>query len=337
MKWDAPLYLHGLWILLIWAAAIGMLQLTQRRRQDAFIGASAAEKIQLSMRTRWQRVRLALWFMATFFIILSLARPQWGFHLEEVRRKGIDVMVVFDTSKSMLAEDIKPNRMQQAKWGVLDLIAQLQGDRVGLVAFSGSSFLSCPLTADYAALQLSLDDLYAGIIPRGGTAIAQALQTAMDSFEQDRTSDRAILLITDGEDHEGDPLGAIKELKAKNIRVYAIGMGTRAGELIRLTDTQGQRSFLKNEQGHVVKSALREDVLEQLALGTGGMYVRSVAGDLGFDRIYEQGLSTLESASYEAKMMKTHEERFTWALLPSFVLLVLEASIKGYRRRPEDT
>lgn len=150
-------------------------------------------------------IRLLLRMLALTLLVVALARPQWGFHWEEVRRQGLDLMVVLDTSRSMMASDIKPSRLQQAKWGVRDLLRNLRGDRVGLVPFAGSSLLQCPLTIDYAAFTMTLDDLYSGIIPRGGTAIEQALRQAIESFPADGTADRVILLITDGEDHEGDP------------------------------------------------------------------------------------------------------------------------------------
>ena len=136
----------------------------------------------------WSRgralIRQALWMAGMALLCMALARPQWGFHWEEVRHRGLDIMVVLDTSKSMLAEDIKPNRMQQAKWGIRDLVQMLKGDRIGLVTFAGNAFQQCPLTIDYAAFLLNLEDVYVGIIPHGGTAIELALRTAIDSFEE---------------------------------------------------------------------------------------------------------------------------------------------------------
>ena len=129
---------------------------------------------------------------ALSLLVVALARPQWGFHLEDVRRTGLDVLVVLDTSRSMMASDLPPSRLQQAKWGVRDLLRQLQGDRVGLIPFAGSSLLQCPLTIDYAAFAMTLDDVYAGIIPRGGTAIEQALLTAIQSFPENSAADRVI-------------------------------------------------------------------------------------------------------------------------------------------------
>jgi Ca-activated chloride channel family protein len=247
--------------------------------------------------------------------------------------------VVIDTSKSMLAEDLKPNRLQQAKWGVRDLLRQLKGDRVGLVAFAGSSFLQCPLTIDYAALTMTLDDLYAGIIPRGGTAIEQALRVAIKSFDASRESagaDRAIVLITDGDDHEGDPLKTLDELKERGIRLYAIGVGSPEGELIPAPDPKSDAGFVKDRDGKVVKSRLHEDVLKRLALGTGGAYVRSAPGDTGLDRVFRESIDQLKRDERESRMAKVHEDRYMWLLGAAWMLLLVEAVVTERRRTREE-
>ena len=284
------------------------------------------------------RRRTILWLTAISLACLAFARPQWGFHWQEVKRRGLDIMVALDTSKSMLAEDIKPNRFQQAKWGIRDLVGKLKGDRIGLVTFAGSSFLECPLTIDYAAFLMTLDDAYVGIIPRGGTAIAQALRTAIDSFEKSGEADRAIVLITDGEDHEGDPLKLIDELKKKNIRIYAVGVGSLDGELIPSADADNRPGFLKDNSGNVVKSALHEDVLSKLAVATGGTYVRSAPGDFGLERVYDQGIAQLKRDEQDSRMTKAYEDRFAWLLGAAFVLLILEAvfSDRGRKSREKE-
>ena len=277
--------------------------------------------------------RTILWLMAISLAGLALVRPQWGFHWQEVKRRGLDIMVVLDTSKSMLAEDIKPNRFQQAKWGIRDLVGKLKGDRIGLVTFAGSSFLECPLTIDYAAFLMTLDDSYVGIIPRGGTAIAQSLRTAIDGFEKSGDADRAIVLITDGEDHEGTPLKLAEEMKKKNIRVFAIGVGSLAGELIPSADAENRPGFVKDNSGNVVKSALQEEVLSKLAIATGGTYVRSAPGDFGLERVYDQGIAQLKRDEQDSRMTKAYEDRFAWLLGSAFILLILEAILSDRSRR----
>ena len=276
------------------------------------------------------RTRLALRVLALALLVLALARPQWGFRWEEVRRKGLDLVVALDTSRSMMASDIKPTRLQQAKWGIRDLLRNLRGDRVGLVPFAGSSILQCPLTIDYAAFAMTLDDVYSGIIPKGGTAIEQALRTAIAAFPADRTADRVILLITDGEDHEGDPLALLPELKERGIRVYTIGIGTLEGEMVPAGDGQG--GYFKDRQGQIVKTALKEDVLQKLALGTGGTYVRSAPGDTGLERVFNESIANLKRSEQENRTAKIYEERFVWPIVAALLLLAWEALL-GDRKK----
>ena len=282
------------------------------------------------------RRRTILWLTAISLACFAFARPQWGFHWQEVKRRGLDITVVLDTSRSMLAEDIKPNRFQQAKWGIRDLVGKLKGDRIGLVTFAGSSFLECPLTIDYAAFLMTLDDAYVGIIPKGGTAIAQSLRTAIDGFEKSGDADRAVVLITDGEDHEGDPLKLIDELKKRNIRVYAVGVGSLDGELIPATDAGNRPGFVKDGSGNVVKTALHEDVLSKLAVATGGTYVRSAPGDFGLERVYDQGIAQLKRDEQDSRMTKSYEDRFAWLLGAALVLLILEAVISDRGLKPRE-
>ncbi|OGV45147.1 MAG: hypothetical protein A2X46_11065 [Lentisphaerae bacterium GWF2_57_35] len=311
------------------------------RRREARLRQIADEKIlpvlipgRLPKR---YRTRQWLWLGAVALSLTALARPQWGFQWEEVRRRGLDIMVVLDTSRSMLAEDIKPNRLQQAKWGIRDLMRQLKGDRLGLMPFAGSSFLQCPLTIDYAALAMTLDDVYAGIIPRGGTAITQALKKAMESFENSGEADRAIVLITDGEDHEGNPLSLLDDLKKNNIRLYCIGVGTLEGDLVPSEAESGQAAgFLKDRAGQVIKSALHEDVLQKLAMGTGGAYVRSAPGDLGLERVFKESIANLKRDERESTMAKMYEERFMWVLALAAGLLLLEALLGDLAKRRQE-
>jgi len=335
MKFGNPDLLHLLWL----AVPLAWLLFTLMKHRLALLNRLADAKILPLLSPGWRadrfRRRNVLWCAAFLLCTLALARPQWGFHWEEVKRRGMDILVVLDTSRSMLAEDIKPNRLQQAKWGVRDLVKKLRADRIGLLTFAGSSFLQCPLTIDYAAFLLTLDDVYSGIIPKGGTAIREALKNAIDSFETETEADRAIILITDGEDHESNPLDLIDKLKEKRIRVFAIGIGSLEGELLPSTDEQGHPGFFKDRNGQVVKSSLKEDVLQKLALATGGAYVRSAPGDTGLERIFEQGLASLKRDEAESRMVKSYEDRFGWVLGVALLLLMAEAALGEKRRESE--
>ena len=274
-----------------------------------------------------QRTKTLFRTLAIAMALVALARPQWGFKWEELRLRGLSIIVALDTSKSMLTQDIKPNRLQQAKWGVRDLVKELKGDRIGLVAFAGGAFLQCPATIDYAAFLMMLDDVYAGIIPVGGTDIFKALKESLDSFDKETAADKVIILISDGEGHTGDPLTLLPRLKEEKIRVFAIGVGTLSGELIQTSD-----GFVKDSSGNVVKSSLNESMLERIAFETGGFYVRSAPGDFGLERVYRQGIAELQREEHDSRMAKIWTERFQWFLGMSLLLLVIEGVIRPTKK-----
>lgn len=333
MKWGAPEVLPWLWLLVPLAWGVLALVGRRERRLRELADEAVLSTLMPNRSASLVHGRTVVWLAAVALCGVAMARPQWGFHWQEVKRRGLDIMVVLDTSRSMLAEDIKPNRLQQAKWGIRDLVRSLKGDRVGLVSFAGSSFLQCPLTSDYAAFLMTMDDVYVGIIPRGGTAIGQALETALEGFEERTDADKVIVLVTDGEDHSGSLDAVTERLKQEGIRVYAVGVGSIEGDLIPDQTDGGPSGYFKNREGNVVKSALREDAIGRLALATGGIYVRSVPGDFGLDRIVEQGLANLKRDEQDSRMVKDYEERFVWPLGLALVLLGSEAALSDRRRR----
>ncbi len=323
MNWGAPALLHLLWL---WAALgllLGWLARRRRRRLESLVDQAALPRLAPEWRAERARQRFFLWMAATGLLVLSLARPQWGSRWEEVKRRGLDILVALDTSRSMLAEDLKPSRLQQAKWGVRDLVRPLTGDRIGLVNFAGTSYLQCPLTIDYAAFLMTLDDAQVGSVPRGGTAIAEALRTSLEAFRKQSEGERILLLISDGEDHEGNPLGLLDELKQERIRVYAVGLGTLEGEL--LPAPTGEAGFQKDQDGKVIKSSLHEDVLAKLAVETGGAYVRAVPGDSGLERLFQEHIKPLARREGDARLLKVFEDRAGWFLAAALFLLALEA------------
>lgn len=323
MRFGSPEFIK--WLLLLIPLAAGFVWMHRQRaaRLARLICTSAQQTVIPGYSERRGRRRTTLRLFALLFTGLALIRPQWGNHWEEVKQRGLDIIVVLDTSKSMLAADMKPSRLKQAQWAVRDFAKQLKGDRIGLVAFAGSSFLQCPVTADYAAFTMMLDDLYAGIIPRGGTAIEQALKTAADSFDSASDADRVIILITDGEDHEGDPLRTAEQFRKDGIKLFSIGVGTLEGELV-----PAQEGYLKNQQGQVVKSSLNEALLEKLASATGGFYVRSAPGDFGLDRIYKLGISGLQRDEQETRLARVYEERFGWFAAAALLFLLAEGLMR---------
>jgi Ca-activated chloride channel family protein len=313
-------------LFLVWAFR------ARRRALTRFAAQPLAERLADGVRPvarRWKAVAVVA---VVLFAVLALAQPRWGFEWREVKNRGVDVFVLLDVSKSMLTEDVKPNRLTQAKYAVQDLLEKLRGDRIGLVAFAGTAFVQCPLTIDYEAFRLTLKDASPGIIPRGGTAIVAAIRTALKAFEAGEGRDRALVLITDGEATEGDALVAADEAAKAGVKIYAIGVGTTQGELIPVREEGKPMDFVKNREGEVVKSRLDEETLKQLALKTGGIYVRSAAGDFGMDTIYDKGIGQMQRKEYEARLQKRFFERYQWPLGVAFALLVVEAFVSDRRK-----
>ncbi|MFQ5665536.1 MAG: VWA domain-containing protein [Candidatus Binatia bacterium] len=323
-----------LWLLALFPALAGFFVWALRRRRQAlqrFAEARLLGALAPDLDERRQCWRAALLVGAVALLIVALAGPQWGFHWEAVHREGIDLVIALDTSRSMLAEDVKPNRLQRAKLAVEDLVKQLHGDRVGLVAFAGSAFAQCPLTLDYEAFTESLRAVDVGIIPKGGTALAQAITSGVAAFEGHQGKHEALILITDGEDHEGHVDAAAKEAADKGIKIYTIGIGTPDGELIPIT-VHGQQMFLKDRQGQVVKSRLDEKTLEQIATTTNGAYLHATGPSLGLDAVYKDYISKMEKRELETTMQRRFEDRFQIPLLAAFAVLAIEPLV-GQRRR----
>jgi Ca-activated chloride channel family protein len=332
MRFAHEHYYYGFWlvagiiILLVWSNRM------KRRRLRVFAQQKLLDEITRNVNVKGQIVAQGVLVLVLTFGILALMRPQWGFHWQEVKRRGLDILIAIDTSKSMLASDVKPNRLERSKLAIKDLIKKLQGDRVGLIAFSGTAFLQCPLTIDYGGFLLALNDITVSTIPRGGTSISRAIETALESFKGGQKQFKVLVIITDGENHEGDPLQLAERARREGIKIFCIGIGTREGELIQVTGPGGKKTFMKDSGGTVIKTRLNEDLLQRIAFTTGGMYVRSSGSEFGLDLIYDERLSKMEKREIKSQMSKLYYERFQIPLALCLVLLLLEPLI-GDRKR----
>ena len=326
-------YAHFFWlvplliIFYIWAFR------TKRRALETFAQRHLIPMLTSTVNWRSQKLKALLGIFSVCLLIFALIGPRWGFQWHEVKRQGIDIIVAIDTSKSMLAQDVKPNRLERSKLAIEELVDLLQGDRIGLIAFAGSSFLQCPLTLDYGAFGIALNAVDAGLIPRGGTSISGAIRTSITAFEGEAKKYKALILITDGEDHEGDPVKAAEEAAKQGIRIFCVGVGTKEGELIPVVDKDGNRSFLKDREGKVVKSRLDETTLQKIALTTNGGYVRASGAEYGLDVIYNEKIATMEKKELESKLQKRYEERYQIPAAIALGLLCLEALLGERRRR----
>ncbi len=303
-------------LFMVWAA---------RRRRAALARLGDAGLIDmLSMTIDWRgrRARNALWLAALALIVVALARPQWGSAVQAVERRGVQVMVALDISTSMLAEDLKPNRLSRAKLEIADLMSRLGGDEVGLVLFSGASFLQFPLTFDYVTARTFLDSAAPDMISRPGTAVGKAVQTALVGFNYDRAGQKVIVIFTDGESHEGDPVQAARQARERGVIVYTVGLGSPDGEAIPDLAPDGRSlGFKLDEAGQMVISRLDEVTLQQVAREGGGQYYRALADGSAMDGLAAH-LASLEQDSFQSEFEASHIERFQWVLALALLTLI---------------
>lgn len=332
MKWGAP-FLRIL--LLLVPVAVLFFWLAERMRRKAlerFADSRLTAEIAVSRDSRKVRIKQWIFVSALLFAVIALMRPQYGYGWREVKRQGLDILIALDTSKSMLAQDVLPDRLQRSKLAITDLVKELGGDRIGLIAFSGTAFLQCPLTVDYSGFLLSLKDVGVDTIPIGGTSISSAIYAAISSFEGGEGKHKILIIITDGEDLEGGVEKAVMKAKSEDVMISCVGIGSAEGDLIPVNNGNGGTAFLKDPAGKVVKTRLNEDVLESIAVSTGGMYVRSTGAEFGLDLIYERKLAGLEKQEFESRMEKLYKERFQIPLGVALLLLLLEPLI-GDRKK----
>lgn len=289
-------------------------------------------QLTLSSSRRKQIWKVGLIIFSLVVLIFALSDPQIGTKLEEVQRSGVDIFVALDVSKSMLAEDVPPNRLEKAKHELSTFIDRLQGDRIGLICFSGIAFVQCPLTLDYSAAKLFLNDIDTDIIPQPGTAIGSAVQLAQQSFVTRELKHKVLILITDGEDHEGDPVEMAKQARKEGIVIYTIGIGSQQGAPIPEFDRYGNRTgYKKDRQGDVVTTRLDVLTLEKIAFETGGKYYISSTGESELDKIYGE-IAKMEEKQLSSRQFTQFEDRFQVFLLITLILLVIETLLSERRK-----
>ena len=324
-------FAHSEMLFFIWVVPLVFLICFygMRKRRAVLLKFSSKEGLgiiapSVSGQRRWLKHVLLLFVI--LFVVLALAGPQYGFRWQETKQKGVDLIIAIDCSKSMLADDIKPSRLERAKREVTDLLSMLEGDRAGLVAFAGTAFIQCPLTLDYQAFHIFMNALGPEYLPVGGTDIAAAIQTALSGFSEKDNTDKAIILITDGESTVRDAMDAAKEAKKNAVKIFCIGVGTEDG--IPVPDKDG--GFVKDDQGKIVLSRMNEGVLKNIAQETGGTYVRSVAGDMDLDRIYLNDIRKgMELKTLTSGKQKIWEDRFQWFLGPAVFCMLFFLGLRS--------
>jgi Ca-activated chloride channel homolog len=326
-----------LWLAAGFVAVIVLLWMWQRydARQHAalakFVSAHLRQQLTRSMSQGRRRAQRALILAAVIGLFAALAGPLVGYRWEEVTRRGNEIIFAIDTSRSMLTSDVKPNRLTRAKLAIDDFAQRLDGDAVGIVAFAGTGFLACPITLDYGAFHESLSAIDTNTIPRGGTNISSAIQASQSALHRRPGSDKILILITDGEDLEGSALEAARGAAREGLKIYTVGVGTAAGDLIPLAQEQGG-GFVKDETGAFVKSKLDEPVLKAIAAAGGGIYAPLGGQAEGLDLIYNTVLGSIAKHELASRRQKIYTPRYQWPLAASLASLLASLLI-GTRRR----
>jgi len=324
-----------LYLLGVIPAGALFLAWSRTRRQAALATLGSPPLIDAlapSVGHRRRRWKTALWFLALVALIVALARPLWGTQVVVKAQEGVEVMVVLDVSTSMMAEDVKPNRLRRAVLTIEELMGRLQGNELGLVVFSGAAFVQSPVTADFNTVRLFLESAGPGSISRPGTALEEAIRAALGGFPEQRSSSRVILLLTDGEGHEGDPLAAAKDAAAEDVVIHAIGFGSPDGVPIPIRDATGTvQDYKKNAQGETVLSRLDEVTLQQIAGETGGYYFRASTGGAEIDTIID-AVAAMATGEREGQFETQGVERFPWFAWVAFLALATDALIDSRRR-----
>jgi Ca-activated chloride channel family protein len=335
VNFGTPQWLWLLWLLVPLVVLLAWSWRVRQRLLTRFIHPRLLDALTSGVSKERQRLRLLLFALALGALIFSLSRPQLGFSLQESKQAGLDIVVAIDTSKSMLADDVQPNRLQRSKLAALDLLRLAQSDRLGLVAFAGGAFLQCPLSLDEEAYRQSVDFLDVNVIPQGGTALAEAIQAARSAFKEDNDNHKILVLFTDGEDNDDTEaaLAAAKEGRKIGLRIFTIGVGTPAGELLSTKDPYGNRVFIKDSQGNVVKSRLNESLLQQLAKETDGFYL-PLTGARTMEVLYERGLAPLPKSESAARTIRQYHERFQWFIGTAILLLLVEMFVPERMKNP---
>lgn len=332
LHWGNPGALKLLWLIPLLIGLLGYAARARRRALETMAAPSALSRLVAGRVGRRRRTRALLTTAAMVLVLVAAARPQLGAKLERVQRRGNDVIFAVDTSQSMMARDVAPDRLTAAKKAVSALIARMDGDRVGLVAFAGDAFLYCPLTIDYGAAQMFLDAMDTSVVGDPGTGIAAAIEVASEGFAAAEHTYRHLVILSDGEDHEGGAIEAARKAHATGLTVHVVGVGGSAGEPIPVLDAEGRITGHKRDaRGEVILSRMNEKVLREVAEAGGGVYVSTSGGAIPVERIFTE-LQRQEGRLLGTYQFTEYQERFQVPLGLAIVLLTIAAVLGDVRR-----
>jgi len=323
----AAFVLIPLFILLYW------LTVRWRKRATQLYGEPAVIKKlipDISFNKRF--AKFILFIVAFAFLIIGIVNPQVGTRLENVKRSGADLMICLDVSNSMRATDLSPNRLDKAKMAISKLIDKLNGDRIGIIVFAGEAFVQLPITTDYASSKLFLESISPEMIPTQGTNIGDAIDLSMESFGKDEGKNKAIIIITDGEDNESAGVKAAQHASEKGISIFTIGMGSPDGAPIPTYVNGVREGYKKDKEGNTIVTRLSEQTLKEIAAAGNGIFVRATNSDAGLNNILN-AVDKLEKKQFESKMYSDYEDRFQIFIFIAFILLLIEIFISERKSR----
>ena len=326
MIFAEPKYLMLLLLISVFFVIQALVLKFRAKRIRRFGDQALVEKLMPSYSKAKVWLRLSLFAIAFMFFILGISRPQMGAILKEHKTRGAEVMVVLDVSNSMLAQDYSPNRLERAKLAISRMVDKLRDDRIGLIVFAGNSFVQLPITTDYVSAKMFLSSISTESVPIQGTAMGEAISTALRSFSAQSDKSRAIIVITDGENHEDDPVAAARQAAELGVRVFTIGVGSPQGTMIPMGDGQ----YLEDRDGNPVVTRLDDKVLQEVAEAGKGLYVHAGNREFGLDPVIEE-ISRMDDEEYNSIVFEEYDELYMYFLAVAFFFLVLEMLI-GDRR-----
>ncbi len=332
MQFFHPEWLNGLWLVIL--VFLFFVWTGQRKRKllEKFAAWQTLELLSQSHSDTKERVKKGLFLIVLTLLIITLAQPQWGEAKKEVQRKGVEIIFLVDTSLSMLAEDIPPSRIEKAKLEMKAFLRQLKGDRIGIVTFAGSGFIQSPLTLDYDAFLLFVNSIQVGYIPDAGTSLSEAIRSAVKAFPKTKQKSRVIILLSDGEDLEGNVEAAVKMTREAKVRIYSIGIGTKEGAPIPLRSEHGKVSgYKKDRSGEVVITKLNEELLTQIAEQTGGLYTQVSPSEREIEWIYRH-TQNLEKKEFKQQLVVERENHFQFFLGVALLVLLSEMLISNAKK-----
>lgn len=331
-RFEHPYYLWLLLLIPLFWLLFVLREMWRKRRLQRVMDLRLAQALapQASRVKPW--LKLSIYSLGFAALVAAVANPQSGSKMEEVKRKGVDIMLALDISNSMKAEDLYPNRLERAKRSIQELMTYLKSDRIGIVVFAGEAFVQLPITTDYSAAKLFLNSIEPDLISTQGTDIGKAIELCMNSFDFESPTSKVIIVISDGENHEESSIQAAEQAAKDGVVVHSIGMGSPEGAPIPIY-VNGQRvGFRKNKEGNTVVTKLDETMLSQLAGKTGGLFVRSSNSESGMSYIFDE-VERMEKVEYGSKVYTDFEDQFQYLLLPALILLIIELIIPNRKSR----